>query len=315
MYSYACQKRAKCPLQFYITSYGGRLAEHLGRVCGTDRWRVHFDPRHYSVVFGHPQRTTTPASSSISSPALAESSILPLQSKLPTSAMGDAPLPTSTGSTHLKAAPPSPPFPSPPLPSPSPSLSAPPPPPQPSSLSPPLPMPLVADISSAATSQQTLPLKPSPTADTARRELVYLTSDSPSTLDALEPGKVYVIGPRSSCCAYDSVPRPRAGGMVDHNRHKGRTLRDATALGVATASLPLHRFVELNTRDVLAVNHGLSTVLGSYQPTRCFGPTILCRSLRDLAVLRGHPRLGDSHRAGNAKPERRHSQGICTSWR
>ncbi|XP_049922944.1 RNA (guanine-9-)-methyltransferase domain-containing protein 2 isoform X3 [Epinephelus moara] len=72
-----------------------------------------------------------------------------------------------------------------------------------------------------------------------KEELVYLTSDSPNVLEELDHKKAYVIG-----------------GLVDHNHHKGITFERAKALGIDHAQLPLSSFVKMNSRKVLAVNHG-----------------------------------------------------------
>ncbi|KAK2945762.1 putative tRNA methyltransferase [Blattamonas nauphoetae] len=69
-------------------------------------------------------------------------------------------------------------------------------------------------------------------------EIVYLTSDSPNSLEVLDKNCVYVIG-----------------GMVDHNRLKGRTFEDSSKHNLRTASLPIRKYVDLSARDVLSVNH------------------------------------------------------------
>ncbi|XP_066536927.1 RNA (guanine-9-)-methyltransferase domain-containing protein 2 [Hoplias malabaricus] len=78
----------------------------------------------------------------------------------------------------------------------------------------------------------------------SKEDLVYLTSDSPNTLDELDENKAYVIG-----------------GLVDHNHHKGISFERAKELGIAHAQLPLGSFVKMNSRKVLAVNHVFEILL------------------------------------------------------
>ncbi|XP_069599717.1 tRNA methyltransferase 10 homolog A [Ranitomeya imitator] len=75
-------------------------------------------------------------------------------------------------------------------------------------------------------------------------DLVYLTSDSPEVLHELDETKAYIIG-----------------GLVDHNHHKGITYKQALALGISHAQLPLGSFVKMNSRKVLAVNHVFEIIL------------------------------------------------------
>ena len=42
---------------------------------------------------------------------------------------------------------------------------------------------------------------------------------------------------------------------MDHNSHKGLCHKEATALGIQTARLPIDQFIHLNSRKVLTVNH------------------------------------------------------------
>lgn len=69
-------------------------------------------------------------------------------------------------------------------------------------------------------------------------EIVYLTSDSPHTLDRLHPYSTYIVG-----------------GLVDKNRHKGLCYKTACARGIKTAKLPIGEFMEMQSRFVLATNH------------------------------------------------------------
>ena len=75
-------------------------------------------------------------------------------------------------------------------------------------------------------------------------KLVYLTSEADDALLEIEPDTVYVIG-----------------GIVDHNRLKGLTHRDATARGVRTARLPLEETIDMASRKVLTINHCYEVLL------------------------------------------------------
>ncbi|CAK4632511.1 unnamed protein product [Aphanomyces euteiches] len=69
-------------------------------------------------------------------------------------------------------------------------------------------------------------------------DLVFLTPDSTTLLETVDPSKVYVIG-----------------GIVDRSRVKGRSLEAASALGVATARLPIQEYVvDRYTDHILNVN-------------------------------------------------------------
>lgn len=71
-----------------------------------------------------------------------------------------------------------------------------------------------------------------------KSKLVYLTSDSDNVLEALEDGKIYVIG-----------------GIVDRNRLKRAAIDRALELGIATAKLPIDAHLDLVATKVLTVNH------------------------------------------------------------
>lgn len=72
-----------------------------------------------------------------------------------------------------------------------------------------------------------------------KESIVYLSSDSETVLDQLDPNAVYIIG-----------------GLVDHNHHKGMSLERAEKHGFKTARLPLGEHVCLKTRTVLTIVHG-----------------------------------------------------------
>ncbi|VDP05262.1 unnamed protein product [Soboliphyme baturini] len=74
--------------------------------------------------------------------------------------------------------------------------------------------------------------------------IVYLTSESPNTLEELDADKVYVIG-----------------GLVDHNHHKGLCLRLAEERGISHARLPIDKHLLMSTRKVLSINHVFEIIL------------------------------------------------------
>lgn len=68
--------------------------------------------------------------------------------------------------------------------------------------------------------------------------VIYLSADSPFTLDKLEPNTSYVIG-----------------GIVDRNREKNLCQRRAEEKGIRTAKLPIGEYMQMASRRVLATNH------------------------------------------------------------
>ncbi|KAF0716591.1 Aste57867_2769 [Aphanomyces stellatus] len=105
-------------------------------------------------------------------------------------------------------------------------------------------------------------LKPESVGDLFPAEdLVFLTPDATTLLDTVDPSKVYVIG-----------------GIVDRSRVKGRSLKAATALGVATARLPIQEHVtDRYTDHILNVNTVLE-ILASIQSGKDW-PTTLAECL------------------------------------
>ncbi|MEW5297360.1 MAG: hypothetical protein WDW36_000573 [Sanguina aurantia] len=79
------------------------------------------------------------------------------------------------------------------------------------------------------------------------QDLVYLSAEADEELDVLDPTKVYIIG-----------------GLVDHNKYKGLCERQAKERGLKTARLPIARYVHLNSRAVLTVNHVFDILLQYY---------------------------------------------------
>lgn len=85
---------------------------------------------------------------------------------------------------------------------------------------------------------------PEPPLDEANKDVVYLSSDSPYTLERLEPNTCYVVG-----------------GLVDKNREKGLCYRHAREKGIRTARLPIGQFMVMQSRQVLATNHVVEIML------------------------------------------------------
>lgn len=83
--------------------------------------------------------------------------------------------------------------------------------------------------------------------------IVYLSADSPNILDKLEPNTSYVIG-----------------GLVDRNREKGLCQRRAEEKGIRTAKLPIGKYMEMASRQVLATNHVVE-IMSKWLETRDWG--------------------------------------------
>ena len=75
-------------------------------------------------------------------------------------------------------------------------------------------------------------------------EIIYLTSDSPDTLQYLNPYSTYIVG-----------------GLVDKNRHKGICYKTACNKQIRTAKLPIGEYMEMQSRQVLATNHVVEIML------------------------------------------------------
>ncbi|XP_010530074.1 PREDICTED: tRNA (guanine(9)-N1)-methyltransferase [Tarenaya hassleriana] len=70
-----------------------------------------------------------------------------------------------------------------------------------------------------------------------KENLVYLTADSETILDELDPKKIYIVG-----------------GLVDRNRFKGITMQKAQEQGIETAKLPIADYLKMSSSQVLTVN-------------------------------------------------------------
>ncbi|CAM8988261.1 unnamed protein product [Rhodiola kirilowii] len=75
-------------------------------------------------------------------------------------------------------------------------------------------------------------------------DLVYLTADSETMLEDLDPKKLYIVG-----------------GLVDRNRWKGITMQKATEQGIHTAKLPIGEYLKMSSSQVLTVNQVIEILL------------------------------------------------------
>lgn len=85
---------------------------------------------------------------------------------------------------------------------------------------------------------ESAPAQGVPESTPSEESIVYLSADSPHTLDKLEPYTSYVIG-----------------GLVDRNREKGLCQRRAEERGIKTAKLPIGDYMQMASRQVLTTNH------------------------------------------------------------
>ncbi|KAM0326939.1 hypothetical protein ACHAQA_006059 [Verticillium albo-atrum] len=109
------------------------------------------------------------------------------------------------------------------------------------------------------------------------KSIVYLSAESPNTLDRLEPNTSYVIG-----------------GLVDRNREKGLCHRRAREKGIRTAKLPIGEYLEMASRRVLATNHVVEIML-KWLETGDWGKAFLeVIPKRKGGKLRGSTEEGDS---------------------
>jgi len=90
----------------------------------------------------------------------------------------------------------------------------------------------------------TSPEIPDLAAAKAAPSIIYLTADSPYTLERLSPNTCYIVG-----------------GIVDKNRHKGLCYKRACERGIPTAKLPIGEYMTMQSRSVLAVNHVVEIML------------------------------------------------------
>jgi tRNA (guanine9-N1)-methyltransferase len=73
-----------------------------------------------------------------------------------------------------------------------------------------------------------------------RENFIYLSADATEELEISSLTKDHVL---------------IIGGFVDRNRHKGLTFKKASELGIRTAKLPIGKYMQLISSQVLTVNH------------------------------------------------------------
>ncbi|KAK0625229.1 guanine-1-methyltransferase-domain-containing protein, partial [Bombardia bombarda] len=93
------------------------------------------------------------------------------------------------------------------------------------------------DVEEVAQSNSEAAPVPEAESDNVDQSIVYLSSESPYTLDRLEPNTSYVIG-----------------GLVDRNREKGLCYKRALQHKVRTAKLPIGEYMAMQSRYVLTTN-------------------------------------------------------------
>jgi len=76
-----------------------------------------------------------------------------------------------------------------------------------------------------------------PNIEECKKNIIYLTGDSPNEIKDLEKDKTYIVG-----------------GIVDRNRHKLLTLKKAESIGISHAKLPIDQYVHLSSSQILATN-------------------------------------------------------------
>lgn len=67
-----------------------------------------------------------------------------------------------------------------------------------------------------------------------KENIVYLTADSETILEEIDPKKIYIIG-----------------GLVDRNRWKGITMNKANDQGINSAKLPIGNYLKMSSSQVL----------------------------------------------------------------
>ncbi|XP_074556578.1 uncharacterized protein LOC141812487 [Curcuma longa] len=77
-----------------------------------------------------------------------------------------------------------------------------------------------------------------------KENIVYLTADSKTVLEEIDPKKIYIIG-----------------GLVDRNRWKGITMNKANEQGINSAKLPIKNYLKMSSSQVLPINQVFEILL------------------------------------------------------
>lgn len=80
--------------------------------------------------------------------------------------------------------------------------------------------------------------------EVADGKVIYLSSDSETTLETLDEGVTYIVG-----------------GIVDKNRHKSLCFNKATEQGLKTAKLPIGEYIKMTGRITLTTNQVVEIML------------------------------------------------------
>ncbi|KAH6623624.1 guanine-1-methyltransferase-domain-containing protein [Chaetomium tenue] len=126
------------------------------------------------------------------------------------------------------------------------------------------------------------------------RSVVYLTSESPYTLDRLEANTSYVIG-----------------GIVDKNREKGLCYNRAKEFRVRTAKLPIGEYMAMQSRYVLTTNQVVE-IMAKWIECGDWGQAFMdVIPKRKGGTLKGNDSKGSSHAKNRNKNTAAWMDGIA----
>lgn len=106
---------------------------------------------------------------------------------------------------------------------------------------------------------------------------VYLTADTDTELESLDEGHTYIIG-----------------GIVDKNRYKRLCVEKAHKLGLRVGRLPIGKYIQMNSRHVLATSHVYELMCMWYEKDKnweeAFNHVLPPRKLKTAEALRNGKR-------------------------